>query len=91
MPSVAAMSANTKSGNFDLVEQAVKAGTASAEVSAAFEEWADLQRQVQALGNPETYYLKAMNCPHHHRIFAAEPKSYRDLPLRLAEYGCCYL
>jgi threonyl-tRNA synthetase len=33
------------------------------------------------------YYLKAMNCPHHHRIFAAEPKSYRDLPLRLAEYG----
>jgi threonyl-tRNA synthetase len=38
----------------------------------------------------ERYYLKAMNCPHHHRIFAAEPKSYRDLPLRLAEYGCCY-
>ena len=28
-----------------------------------------------------------MNCPHHHRIFAAEPRSYRDLPLRLAEYG----
>ena len=38
----------------------------------------------------ERYYLKAMNCPHHHRIFAAEPRSYRDLPLRLAEYGCCY-
>lgn len=38
----------------------------------------------------ERYYLKAMNCPHHHRIFAAEPHSYRDLPLRLAEYGCCY-
>jgi threonyl-tRNA synthetase len=38
----------------------------------------------------ETYYLKAMNCPHHHRIFAAEPRSYRDLPLRLAEYGTCY-
>src|ERR1051325_2859783 len=36
------------------------------------------------------YYLKAMNCPHHHRIFAAEPRSYRDLPLRLAEYGCNY-
>lgn len=36
------------------------------------------------------YYLKAMNCPHHHRIYAASPKSYRDLPLRLAEYGCCY-
>ncbi|HEY3915428.1 MAG TPA: threonine--tRNA ligase, partial [Verrucomicrobiae bacterium] len=38
----------------------------------------------------ERYYLKAMNCPHHHRIFAAEPRSYRDLPLRLAEYGACY-
>ena len=36
------------------------------------------------------YYLKAMNCPHHHKIFAARPKSYRDLPLRLAEYGTVY-
>jgi len=36
------------------------------------------------------YYLKAMNCPHHHQIFAAEMRSYRDLPLRLAEYGTCY-
>jgi threonyl-tRNA synthetase len=38
----------------------------------------------------EKYYLKAMNCPHHHKIFAAEPKSYKDLPYRLAEYGTCY-
>ncbi|GAC1661465.1 MAG: hypothetical protein NVS9B7_29470 [Flavisolibacter sp.] len=38
----------------------------------------------------ERYYLKAMNCPHHHKIFAAEPKSYKDLPYRLAEYGTCY-
>jgi threonyl-tRNA synthetase len=36
------------------------------------------------------YYLKPMNCPHHHKIFAAQPRSYRDLPLRLAEYGTCY-
>ena len=36
------------------------------------------------------YYLRAMNCPHHHKIFAAEPRSYKDLPLRLAEYGTCY-
>jgi threonyl-tRNA synthetase len=36
------------------------------------------------------YYLKAMNCPHHHKIFAATPKSYRDLPVRYAEYGTCY-
>lgn len=38
----------------------------------------------------EKYYLKAMNCPHHHKIFAAEPKSYRDLPYRIAEYGTVY-
>lgn len=38
----------------------------------------------------EKYYLKAMNCPHHHKIFAALPKSYRDLPMRFAEYGTCY-
>jgi threonyl-tRNA synthetase len=36
------------------------------------------------------YYLKAMNCPHHHKIFGAIPKSYKDLPIRLAEYGTCY-
>jgi len=36
------------------------------------------------------YYLKAMNCPHHHKIFDAEPRSYKELPLRLAEYGTCY-
>ncbi|MBX7205859.1 MAG: threonine--tRNA ligase [Bacteroidia bacterium] len=38
----------------------------------------------------DKYYLKAMNCPHHHKIFGATPKSYRDLPLRFAEYGTCY-
>jgi threonyl-tRNA synthetase len=38
----------------------------------------------------QKYYLKAMNCPHHHKIFGALPKSYRDLPMRLAEYGTCY-
>jgi threonyl-tRNA synthetase len=38
----------------------------------------------------DRYYLKAMNCPHHHKIFGAVPRSYRELPLRLAEYGTCY-
>lgn len=38
----------------------------------------------------ETYYLKSMNCPHHHKIYWAEPKSYKDLPIRFAEYGHCY-
>jgi threonyl-tRNA synthetase len=38
----------------------------------------------------EKYYLKPMNCPHHHKIFHAIPKSYRDLPVRYGEYGHCY-
>jgi len=38
----------------------------------------------------ERYYLKAMNCPHHHKIFDAEQRSYKDLPYRIAEYGTCY-
>jgi threonyl-tRNA synthetase len=38
----------------------------------------------------DRYYLRAMNCPHHHKLFAALPRSYRDLPLRLAEYGTDY-
>ncbi len=36
------------------------------------------------------YYLKAMNCPHHHKIYAALRPRLKDLPLRLAEYGTCY-
>lgn len=36
------------------------------------------------------YYVKPMNCPHHHKIFASESRSYRDMPLRLSEYGTCY-
>ncbi len=36
------------------------------------------------------YYLKPMNCPMHHKIFASKLRTYRDLPLRLAEYGTCY-
>ncbi len=38
----------------------------------------------------ERYYLKPMNCPHHHKIFKELNPSYRDLPIRLAEYGTCY-
>jgi threonyl-tRNA synthetase len=36
------------------------------------------------------YFIKPMNCPFHHKIYASKPRSYRDLPLRLAEYGTCY-
>ena len=35
----------------------------------------------------EAYVLRPMNCPHHHRVFASQKRSYRELPLRLAEYG----
>ena len=38
----------------------------------------------------ENYYIKPMNCPFHHKTFAARPKSYRELPVRLAEYGWCH-
>lgn len=38
----------------------------------------------------EKYYLKPMNCPFHHKIFANKTRSYRDLPIKLAEYGTCY-
>ena len=36
------------------------------------------------------YYVKPMNCPHHHKIYDSQPKSYRDLPVRFSEYGTCY-
>jgi threonyl-tRNA synthetase len=58
-----------------------------------YTDWKKLLLQIEKIESDlkgERYYLKAMNCPHHHRIFAAEPRSYRDLPLRLAEYGTCY-
>ena len=87
---LSAMSDFAKTREFELIEQAVKNSTAPAEIVAVFNELASLREQVNRFGEPESYYLKAMNCPHHHRIFAAEPRSYRDLPLRLAEYGCCY-
>ena len=44
-------------------------------------------RNLRGLPPADLDYLKAMNCPHHHKLFAALPRSYRDLPLRLAEYG----
>ena len=45
---------------------------------------------VQDHGLAEEYLLKPMNCPHHIQIYAAQPRSYRDLPLRLAEFGTVY-
>jgi threonyl-tRNA synthetase len=65
-------------------------GKASAELRSALAEFRVIYEELKKLPMPERYYLKAMNCPHHHKIFAAAPRSYRDLPLRLAEYGTCY-
>src|SRR5262245_39981837 len=77
---------------FEIVDQVLalkRDGEAeSVQAKALEQESLDISLEQDNLG--ERYYLKAMNCPHHHRIFAAEPRSYRDLPLRLAEYGCCY-
>lgn len=42
------------------------------------------------LDDGEEYFLKPMNCPHHHTIYASKKRSYKELPLRLAEYGRCY-
>ncbi len=64
--------------------------TLPADLKPVYEEVEAKTKELDALPVPDRYYLKAMNCPHHHRIFAAEPHSYRDLPLRLAEYGTCY-
>ena len=38
----------------------------------------------------ENYYLKPMNCPFHHKVFASKIRSYKELPLRVAEYGLCH-
>ncbi len=51
----------------------------------------ELEEEDEAGGRrKEVYYLRPMNCPHHHKIYAARPRSYRELPLRLAEYGLCH-
>lgn len=48
------------------------------------------EQELVKLERGNQVFLKAMNCPHHHKLFGAVPRSYRDLPLRFAEYGTCY-
>jgi threonyl-tRNA synthetase len=52
--------------------------------------YADSMFPPMELEGEEKYYLKGMNCPHHHLIFKQRPRSYRELPLRLAEYGTTF-
>src|SRR5207249_1853818 len=59
-----------------------------------FREAKDAPAAAQALlawlEEKEGFLLKPMNCPHHIQIYKAEPRSYRDLPVRLAEFGTVY-
>jgi threonyl-tRNA synthetase len=71
-----------------------EADALKAEGKSFIEEWkrnaTGFRQQREKVLAENRIYLKAMNCPHHHKLFAAVPRSYRDLPLRLAEYGTCY-
>lgn len=51
---------------------------------------ADSFRPISTPQEGEEFFLKPMNCPHHCEIYASKPRSYRDLPLRLAEFGTVY-
>ncbi|MBQ7490400.1 MAG: threonine--tRNA ligase [Bacteroidales bacterium] len=51
---------------------------------------ADSFRPITTPQEGEEYFLKPMNCPHHCEIYASKPRSYRDLPLRIAEFGTVY-
>jgi threonyl-tRNA synthetase len=73
-----------------LVRSLAEKGEAPADVKQLLANYNAAREKLDRLLPPDNYYLKAMNCPHHHKLFAAMPHSYRDLPLRLAEYGTCY-
>jgi threonyl-tRNA synthetase len=60
------------------------------EQSGHYPYYADSQFAPIEMENGERYLLKPMNCPHHIQIYKAEPRSYRDLPVRLAEFGTVY-
>ena len=73
------------------ISAVIDAGDVPKNVLDAFEEKNRCQIRLVFLNQqPRRYYLKAMNCPHHHKLYDALPRSYRDLPLRLAEYGTCH-
>ncbi len=63
----------------EFISQKAQEGCSCAELASMME-----------VGEIDGYLLKPMNCPHHIRIYASEPHSYRDLPIRLAEFGTVY-
>jgi threonyl-tRNA synthetase len=60
------------------------------EISGHFPYYADSQFKPITMSDDERYILKPMNCPHHIMIYKSKPHSYRDLPVRLAEFGTVY-
>jgi threonyl-tRNA synthetase len=67
-----------------------KRGLLAPDVASLVTDLEQAKKRLADINKTDRYYLKAMNCPHHHKLFGAVPRSYRDLPLRLAEYGTCY-
>jgi len=72
---------------YDPVDEVQLIESTTDEAKAQISRWSE---RLEELMKHKRYYLKAMNCPHHHKMYAALPRSYRDLPLRLAEYGTCH-
>ncbi|HEY1785199.1 MAG TPA: threonine--tRNA ligase, partial [Pirellulales bacterium] len=60
------------------------------EISGHYPYYADSQFKPIVMSEDEKYLLKPMNCPHHIMIYKSKPRSYRDLPVRLAEFGTVY-
>ncbi len=72
------------------IRKVIETGDASSEIENTLKLYEELVFQKNSLPDPILYFLKAMNCPHHHKLFGAVPRSYKELPLRFAEYGTCY-
>jgi len=80
----------SREGRLAWINELLFQGRAPENIKQANQRIVDAKMALHFLPSPKRYYLKAMNCPHHHKLFAAIPRSYRHLPLRLAEYGTCY-
>jgi threonyl-tRNA synthetase len=74
----------------DVAGALARGGEEKARIAESVQNLEKFREQREEILSRNRVYLKAMNCPHHHKLYAAVPRSYRDLPLRLAEYGMCY-
>ncbi len=85
-----AMAQHSRERGIELLRMLVEKKAAPADAVWLLSDYDKTSLKLDDLPAADEYYLKAMNCPHHHKLFGAVPRSYRDLPLRLAEYGTCY-